>query len=101
MMNVTSLAQQLERDKRTLNALWKWHRAAQELGRSQRYLSRITEVAREIIKGESLSSQAKAAMQHDIETFSGQQQAHSKVLSKSGDILQEYSQKKRGIEMEE
>ncbi|MFQ4138138.1 strawberry notch C-terminal domain-containing protein [Nodosilinea sp. PGN35] len=49
-----------------LSKLWQWHGAAVALGRSEGYLSRITEVAREVVKGNGLSSNAKDAMTKDI-----------------------------------
>lgn len=56
---------QPERDKLALDALWKWHRIAHQLGKSPNYLSRITEVAREVIGGASLSERARVAMEQD------------------------------------
>ncbi|NER27631.1 MAG: hypothetical protein F6J89_08345 [Symploca sp. SIO1C4] len=61
------LARQFNRDKETLRSLWDWHRAAREMGKSENYLNRITEVARDFNKGEPLSGRAKAAMQHDLQ----------------------------------
>jgi predicted RNA methylase len=49
-----------------LAQLWQWHGVATSLGRPEGYLSRITEVAREVAKGKSLSEQAIAAMQRDL-----------------------------------
>ncbi len=49
-----------------MRSLWKWHRAAHELGKSENYLRRIVEVARGVVQGNGLSDQAKAAMQHDF-----------------------------------
>ena len=49
-----------------LGQLWRWHGAAVALGRPEGYLSRITEVAREVAKGQSLSEKAIAAMQRDL-----------------------------------
>lgn len=66
-------APQLERDKQTLNTLWKWHQIAQSLDKSQQYLQRITEVSRAVVQGESLSNQARVAIQQDFQEFSQQQ----------------------------
>jgi aspartate carbamoyltransferase catalytic subunit len=68
-------ANQPERDKPmtrvsfrdVTRTLWQWYSAAQRLGRSAGYLSRITEVAREFTKGEPLSDKAKAVMQRDLQ----------------------------------
>ena len=49
-----------------LGQLWRWHGAAVTLGRSEGYLSRITEVARELMKGNGLSDKAKEAMNRDL-----------------------------------
>ena len=49
-----------------LGQLWRWHGAAVALGRPEGYLSRITEVAREVAKGQLLSEKAIAAMQRDL-----------------------------------
>lgn len=46
---------------------WQQHGAAVMLGRSERYLSRITKVAREVVKGNGLFSNAKEAMTKDID----------------------------------
>jgi hypothetical protein len=61
------------RDKQTLGALWKWHQVALEIGKSENYRNRITEVARDLVKGEPLSNRAKAAMQHDLQVHKQQQ----------------------------
>jgi C-terminal domain on Strawberry notch homologue/Toprim-like/Protein of unknown function (DUF3991)/MutS domain I len=55
-------------DKQTLQALWKWHRVAREAGKSDKYLSRITVVAREVVEGKPLSEQALAAMRQDFQS---------------------------------
>jgi DNA primase len=49
-----------------LGQLWQWHCRAVLLGRPEGYLTRITEVAREAARGNSLSARAKAAMQADL-----------------------------------
>ncbi|MEM6517723.1 MAG: strawberry notch C-terminal domain-containing protein [Cyanobacteria bacterium P01_C01_bin.70] len=49
-----------------LGQLWRWHGAANSLGRSEGYLSRITEVAREIVEGAALSAKAKVTMERDF-----------------------------------
>lgn len=54
-------------DKQTLQALWKWHRVAREAGKSEKYLSRITVVAREVVEGKPLSKQALEAMRQDFQ----------------------------------
>ncbi|MGK7891785.1 MAG: strawberry notch C-terminal domain-containing protein [Leptolyngbyaceae cyanobacterium] len=46
--------------------LWQWHRAAHELGKSSQYLTRITEVARGVMKGGELSERAKVAREKDL-----------------------------------
>jgi hypothetical protein len=59
-------------DKETLRSLWKWHQTATALGRQDRYLQRITEVAIGVVQGEPLSEQARKAMEQDF-------QAHRQV----------------------
>jgi len=49
-----------------LGQLWRWHGVATALGRAEGYLSRITEVAREFMKGHRLSHKAHAAMSRDL-----------------------------------
>ncbi|NEP17563.1 MAG: DUF3991 domain-containing protein [Leptolyngbya sp. SIO4C1] len=61
-------ARQTNLDKTQLRRLWQWHQVARLLRRSDNYLSRITEVARNVAKGEPLSEQAQAAMQQDLAT---------------------------------
>ncbi len=56
-----------DRDKQLLHSLWHWHQVARELGKSENYLSRITEVAREVARGVPLSDKAKVAMQQDLQ----------------------------------
>jgi DNA primase len=51
-----------------MHRLWEWHWAATALGRPEGYLNRITEVAREIVKGTELSEKAKLVMQQDLES---------------------------------
>ncbi|MBW4466319.1 MAG: strawberry notch C-terminal domain-containing protein [Pegethrix bostrychoides GSE-TBD4-15B] len=59
-------------DKQTLDELWRWHQVAQQLGKASNYLNRITEIAKEAVKGAPLSEQAKLAMQQDIRSFAKQ-----------------------------
>jgi DNA primase len=49
-----------------LEQIWQWHGGAVSLGRPEGYLSRITEVAREVVKGNALSDKARAAMARDL-----------------------------------
>ncbi|NET33265.1 MAG: DEAD/DEAH box helicase family protein [Cyanothece sp. SIO1E1] len=67
-------ASQPTRDKQTLRALWQWHQVAKEINKSAPYLTRITEVAREFVKGQPLSNRAQAAMARDLQAFQKQQQ---------------------------
>lgn len=55
-------------------SLWQWHQVARDLDKSEGYLSRITEVAREFNRGEPLSDRAKAAMQRDFQDAQRQRQ---------------------------
>jgi hypothetical protein len=55
-----------QRDREMMKEIWQWHRISVALGRSDKYLSRITEVARAVVKGEALSEAAKTAMQKDL-----------------------------------
>jgi hypothetical protein len=66
-------ARQPERDRQMLKALWRWHQVAKALDKSGKYLSRITEVAREVNRGEPLSERAKVAMQQDLQMAQEQQ----------------------------
>jgi hypothetical protein len=52
-----------------MNQLWQWHLAAKALERPEAYLTRITEVAKESVKGATLSKQATAAMKRDMTQF--------------------------------
>lgn len=52
-----------------MNQLWQWHFAATKLGRPEAYLNRITEVAKESVKGTPLSEKAAAAMARDMTQF--------------------------------
>jgi len=49
-----------------MNQLWQWHLAATKLGRPEAYLNRITEVAKESVKGTHLSEKAAVAMARDM-----------------------------------
>jgi hypothetical protein len=53
-------------ERQELGQLWQWHGAAVALARPEGYLSRITEVARDVVKGNQLSEKAKVAMFRDI-----------------------------------
>ena len=53
-----------------LAQLWRWQGAAVALGRPEGYLSRITEVAREVVNGNPLSEKARVAMQRDLVSIS-------------------------------
>jgi DNA primase len=52
-----------------MNQLWQWHLAATKLGRPEAYLARITEVAKESVKGTPLSEKAAAALARDMTQF--------------------------------
>jgi DNA primase len=52
-----------------MNQLWQWHLAATKLGRPEAYLARITEVAKETVKGVTLSEKATVAMTRDMSQF--------------------------------
>jgi hypothetical protein len=56
-------------DKQATRILWKWYQTAYELGRSENYLKRITEVARAVVRGQALSERARAAMQQDFQAL--------------------------------
>jgi hypothetical protein len=49
-----------------MNQLWQWHLAATKLGRPEAYLARITEVAKESVKGACPSEKAIVAMRRDL-----------------------------------
>jgi hypothetical protein len=66
-----------ERDKQMLHALWQWHQAARDLGKSENYLSRITEVARKFVQGEPLSDRARTTMQQDFQEVQERKQTQS------------------------
>ena len=61
-------ATQPERDQQGLQSLWQWHQAARALGKPEKYLHRLTEVAQAFVRGVPLSDQAKAIMQQDLQT---------------------------------
>jgi hypothetical protein len=71
-----------------LAQLWRWHGAAVALGRPEGYLSRITEVAREFIKGTPLSENAKAALSRDCDSsLQGARYQKAKTTYRSMDGL--------------
>ena len=62
------MQQDFQTYRQTTNDLWQWHQAARELGKSQTYLHRITEVAQDFnaSRPTPLSEKAAAAMQQDL-----------------------------------
>jgi DNA primase len=72
LKNPESLAPSTQANKypTEVKQLWRWHYAAENLGRQEAYLSRITAVAKETLKGTPLSENAREAMTRDIEQFS-------------------------------
>ncbi|WP_250565049.1 toprim domain-containing protein, partial [Adonisia turfae] len=78
-------AQQTELDRRQLQPLWQWHQTAWKLGRSEKYLTRITEVATDVVRGKALSEKAQAAMQKDLAV--GQKQAKQQTGNQTAQIL--------------
>jgi len=58
---------QLQSSSPTLTTLRDWYRAARELGKSQPYLDRITEVAHEFKQGKPLPDKAIEVMQADLQ----------------------------------
>ena len=71
-----------------LAQLWRWYGAAVALGRPEGYLSRITEVAREFIKGTPLSENAKAALSRDCDSsLQGARYQKAKTTYRSMDGL--------------
>jgi AraC-like DNA-binding protein len=58
---------QIQQRQQLLHSLWHWRQVAQELGKSENYLSRITDVAREVVRGVPLSDKARAAMHQDLQ----------------------------------
>ncbi|MBE9138840.1 toprim domain-containing protein, partial [Nodosilinea sp. LEGE 07088] len=66
LINPEDMGNLWQQNQPILGQLWRWHGAAVALGRPEGYLSRITEVAREVAKGNPLSGQAIAAMQRDL-----------------------------------
>ncbi|MEM1310086.1 MAG: DUF3991 domain-containing protein, partial [Cyanobacteria bacterium P01_H01_bin.153] len=53
-----------------MNQLWQWHLTAKRLGRPEVYLSRITEVARDVVRGTPLSDKAAVTMAKDMACLS-------------------------------
>lgn len=49
-----------------LGKLRHWYKAAQVLGKDERYLNRITELAKEVAAGQHLPDKAQAAMEQDL-----------------------------------
>ena len=68
--------QQAELDREKLQPLWQWHQTAWKLGRSEKYLTRITEVATDVVKGKALSEKAQVAMQKDLNLRNSQDTQH-------------------------
>ena len=54
-------------DPQLLRSLWQWHQVAKELEHREGYLTRITEVAREVVDGKPLPEKAVSAMQQDLQ----------------------------------
>lgn len=78
-------AQQSELDRGQLQPLWQWHQTAWKLGRSEKYLTRIAEVATDVVKDKALSEKAQAAMQKDLAI--GQKQAQRQAGNQTAQIL--------------
>jgi DNA primase len=64
--DVSERTSQAIADYAEMNQLWQWHLTAKRLGRPDPYLSRITEVARDVAKGAPLSDKAVVAMTRDF-----------------------------------
>ncbi len=72
----------------SLNTLRQWYRAARELGKTQKYLERITTVAQEFKAGKPLSDKALSTMGQD---FAAQKQVHE-VMSRARQVLKAWGQ---------
>ncbi|NEZ65263.1 hypothetical protein D0962_21210 [Leptolyngbyaceae cyanobacterium CCMR0082] len=77
--------QQSELDRGMLQPLWQWHQVAWKLGRSEKYLTRIAEVATDVVKGKALSEKAQAAMQKDLAM--GQKQVKQQSGNQTAQML--------------
>lgn len=53
----------------SLQQLRQWYKAAQVLGKEERYLNRIAELAGEVAAGHQLPERAKAAMEKDLARY--------------------------------
>ncbi|MEO0434604.1 MAG: toprim domain-containing protein [Cyanobacteria bacterium J06656_5] len=78
-------AQETDFDRGQLQLLWQWHQTAWKLGRSEKYLTRITEIATDVVKGKALSEKAQAAMQKDLAV--GQKQVKKQADSQTAHML--------------
>jgi hypothetical protein len=52
-----------------LGKLRSWYRAAQLLGKDERYLNRISEIAKKVAAGQHLPDKAQAAMEQDLALY--------------------------------
>ena len=77
--------QQSELDRGQLQPLWQRHQMAWKQGRSEKYLTRIAEVATDVVKGKALSEKAQAAMQKDLAI--GQKQAKRQAGNQTAQML--------------
>ncbi|NEZ55407.1 strawberry notch C-terminal domain-containing protein [Adonisia turfae] len=77
--------QQTELDRGQLQPLWQWHQTAWKLGRSEKYLTRIAEVATDVLKGRALSEKAQVAMHKDLAM--GQKQAKRQAGNQTAQML--------------
>lgn len=59
--------------------LWRWYQAASTINRSEKYLSRIREVAVAFVEGDSLSNKAKIAMKRDLNKISQKSSSYFEV----------------------
>ena len=71
LKTIRLMQQDFQNYRQTQHDLWKWHHAARELGKSQTYLHRITEVAFNFNASQPtpLSEKAAAAMQQDLKAY--------------------------------
>ena len=72
----------------SLDTLRQWYRAARELGKTQKYLERITAVAQEFKAGKPLTDKALSRMGQD---FAAQKQVHE-VMSSARQVLKAWGQ---------
>lgn len=76
---VTAVSAQIE-GSASLQQLRAWYKSAQHLGKDERYLNRITELAGEVASGHQLPEKAQAVMEQDLALYRATQMKASRPV---------------------